>query len=132
MTEKVQEFSATGRRKESVARVCLTAGTGKVKVNGKDFEVYYPDEVCRQSIVRPLVLTNYLDRFDLKISTSGGGKIGQAGAIKHGLARALLLADASTKEALKSGGYLTRDSRMKERKKTGQPGARRRFQFSKR
>ena len=131
-TSKDSTISATGRRKESVARVNLTPGTGKVQVNGRTFEDYFPTETVRSYIGQPLTLTETNAQFDIVAQVSGGGIMGQAGAMRHGLARALVHANEAWKPALKSGGFLTRDARMKERKKVGQPGARKRFQFSKR
>lgn len=132
MAKNVVEYAATGRRKTAVARVRLALGVGKMSVNGKEYEDYFTSESMRAFIEEPLVATETLKRYDVIMRVRGGGKIGQTGAIRQGIARALLQADESLKEALKSGGYLTRDPRMKERKKTGQPGARKRFQFSKR
>ena len=132
MVKKVAEYSATGRRKEAVARVRLALGVGKTSVNGKDFSEYFPTETVRSYIEQPLVFADRLKQYDVIASVRGGGKMGQAGAMRHGIARALVQADAALKDALKSSGCLTRDSRMKERKKPGQPGARKRFQFSKR
>ena len=126
------EFTATGRRKEAVASVRLSEGSGLLFVNGKDIKDYFPAQTIRNFIMQPLKLTNSETHFDLKAKTSGGGIVGQAGALRHGIARALVLADISFKEVLKNSGCLTRDSRTKERKKPGQPGARKRFQFSKR
>ncbi len=131
MADKV-EFSATGRRKTSVARVRLTEGTGKWRVNKRELNEFFPSEAVLQYIKQPLELTHSLDRFDITVSVKGGGPTGQAGALRHGLARALTVADGSLREVLKNSGCLTRDARMKERKKPGQPGARKRFQFSKR
>jgi len=130
--EKTVEYSATGRRKTAVARVTLLPGEGRWKVNRRTLEDYFPREALRNYIAQPLQLTHTQDRFDIQASLSGGGMSGQAGALRHGLARALTVADASLREVLKNSGCLTRDSRMKERKKPGQPGARKRFQFSKR
>ncbi len=132
MAQKVVEYAATGRRKEAVARIKLALGVGKTTVNGQSLQDYFKTETMSTFVVAPLVLTDTLKKYDIVAKVSGGGLRGQAGAIRHGLARALVLADEATKEALKGGGFLTRDSRMKERKKTGQPGARARFQFSKR
>jgi small subunit ribosomal protein S9 len=129
---KINEFLGTGRRKTSVARVRLASGTGKIVVNGRAFENYFPIENLRVTAAQPLAITGTADKFDARINVSGGGPAGQAGAVRHGIARALLLADANLRGALKAEGFLTRDSRMKERKKYGQPGARKRFQFSKR
>ena len=124
--------SATGRRKTAVARVTLMPGTGKWKVNRRDINDYFCSEALMKYIEQPLKLTNTREKFDITAKCVGGGIAGQAGALRHGLARALALADGSLREVLKNSGCLTRDSRMKERKKPGQPGARRRFQFSKR
>ncbi|HEY6170410.1 MAG TPA: 30S ribosomal protein S9 [Verrucomicrobiae bacterium] len=128
----IQEFVATGRRKTAVARVRLAPGSGKIVVNGRAFETYFPTEALRGVATRPLTLTENAAKFDARINVAGGGPNGQAGAVRHGLARALQLADANLRPALKADGLLTRDSRKKERKKYGQPGARKRFQFSKR
>ncbi len=132
MAQKVAEYSATGRRKTSVARVRLAHGVGKMVVNGREFKQYFPSEALRNYIEQPLKVTDTLKRFDVIATLSGGGISGQAGALRHGIARALTLADSAMREPLKSNGFLTRDPRMKERKKYGQPGARKRFQFSKR
>ncbi len=126
------EFSATGRRKTSVARVTLKPGTGQWKVNKRGIVEYFNSEALISYIEQPLKLTNMLEGFDISVKVTGGGIAGQAGAVRHGLARALSTADTSLREVLKNSGCLTRDSRMKERKKPGQPGARKRFQFSKR
>ena len=132
VAHKVTEYSATGRRKRSVARVRLALGVGKVKVNGKDFTDYFTTIALRNFVEQPLSSTATLKKYDVIAQVSGGGTVGQAGAMRHGLARALIQADDSLKDTLKDNGYLTRDPRMKERKKYGQPGARKRFQFSKR
>lgn len=126
------EFLSTGRRKTAVARVRLVPGTGKIIVNGRAFEVYFPLEQLRVQATQPLAVAEAESKFDLRISVSGGGPTGQAGAVRLGIARALLKADPNYRPALKARGFLTRDPRMKERKKYGQPGARKRFQFSKR
>lgn len=131
MAEK-QEFSATGRRKTAVARVRLTEGSGVWKINKRDLKEYFPSEALLQYIVQPMNLTNTQEKFDIAAKLTGGGISGQAGALRHALARALTVADSSLREVLKNSGCLTRDARMKERKKPGQPGARKRFQFSKR
>ena len=131
-TKKVVEYAATGRRKEAVARVRLALGVGKMTVNGREFEQYFPVESMRLLVEQPLVITDKLKTYDVIARVKGGGLVGQAGAVRHGISRALVLADESTKDALKKNGFLTRDARMKERKKPGQPGARKRFQFSKR
>jgi len=124
--------TATGRRKVAMAAVRLTSGSGKIIVNGRDFKDYFPLLTVRNFILQPLNLTNTSERFDIAVHVKGGGIVGQAGALRHGLARALLVVDASLRTVLKNSGFLTRDSRLKERKKPGQPGARKRFQFSKR
>lgn len=125
-------FLGTGRRKTAVARVRMAPGSGKITVNGRAFEVYFPLEQLRMQAVEPLTVTETAAKFDLLINVVGGGPSGQAGAVRLGIARALLKADANFRPSLKAGGLLTRDPRMKERKKYGQPGARKRFQFSKR
>jgi small subunit ribosomal protein S9 len=125
-------FPATGRRKTATAQIRLLAGTGKVRVNGRAFESYFPVETLRSIALSALTLTSNAGKFDVVVTVRGGGPNGQAGAVRLGIARALIKADANLRPALKSGGLLTRDSRMKERKKYGQPGARKRFQFSKR
>jgi len=132
MAESATEHCATGRRKTSVARVRLIAGTGNWTVNGKDPKDYFPTDALIQYIQQPMKLTDTLAKHDIWARLSGGGMVGQAGALRHAIARALSEADASLKEVLKNSGCLTRDPRMKERKKSGQPGARKRFQFSKR
>ena len=110
----------------------MRPGTGNIQINGRPFETYFPDEVHRMIIRQPLQLCESLDKFDLLINVKGGGVSGQAGAVRHGLSRALLEADAEFRPTLKKAGFLTRDPRMVERKKYGQPKARKRFQFSKR
>lgn len=132
MAEKTVEYYATGRRKTSVARVRIKAGSGDCKVNKREMEDYFPSEALRKYIEQPLELTNAVDKYDIASNISGGGISGQAGALRHAIARALVVADPSFKDVLKNSGCLTRDARMKERKKPGQPGARKRFQFSKR
>ncbi|MDA7631272.1 30S ribosomal protein S9 [Verrucomicrobia bacterium] len=126
------DFLGTGRRKTSVARVRLSAGTGKVSVNGRSLEEYFPLETQRSDVLLPLNITDTSNKLDVRINVCGGGMSGQAGAARHGISRALLNVDADLRPVLKSAGFLTRDQRMKERKKYGQPGARRRFQYSKR
>jgi small subunit ribosomal protein S9 len=126
------EFLGTGRRKTSVARVRISAGSGKIQVNGRTFEVYFPLESQRMAVQQPFVTTATSGKYDVSINVVGGGPVGQAGAVRHGIARALIEADAALRPLLKADGLLTRDPRMKERKKYGQPGARKRFQFSKR
>ena len=127
-----KEFLGTGRRKTAVARVRLAAGSGKIVVNGRPFENYFPADGLRTTVLQPLVATESAAKYDVRISVEGGGPNGQAGAVRHGIARALLLVDAALRPTLKSAGFLTRDPRMRERKKYGQPGARKRFQYSKR
>jgi small subunit ribosomal protein S9 len=122
----------TGRRKTSAARVFLRPGTGKVTVNGRTIEDYFPNAVLRMVVNQPLVLADLAGKFDLVVSVAGGGPAGQASAIRMGLSRALLVYNDQLKGMLRQAGLLTRDPRMKERKKPGQKGARRRFQFSKR
>ena len=129
---KTPEFLGTGRRKTAVARVRLATGSGKIVVNGRAFENYFLTETLRGVVLQPLALTETAARFDVQINVKGGGPTGQAGAVRHGIARALIEADANLRPTLKSNGLLTRDPRMKERKKYGQPGARKRFQYSKR
>jgi small subunit ribosomal protein S9 len=124
--------AGTGRRKTAVARVRLVSGSGKWIVNDKAIENYIHSDALRQYLAQPLLLTGLTEKYDVVVSAKGGGISGQSGAIRHGLARALIAADATLRDVLKKAGCLTRDSRMKERKKPGQPGARKRFQFSKR
>ncbi|SIT87838.1 30S ribosomal protein S9 [Edaphobacillus lindanitolerans] len=126
------QYIGTGRRKTSVARVRLVPGEGKVVINGRDAEDYIPFETLREVIKQPLVATETLGSYDVLVNVNGGGFTGQAGAIRHGVARALLQVDPEFRPALKSAGLLTRDARMKERKKYGLKGARRAPQFSKR
>lgn len=133
MADKAKpEITATGRRKTSVASVRLREGTGILVINSRDFKDYFPMLPIRNFVLQPLKLTNTDTRFDIHAKVGGGGIVGQAGALRHGIARALIGVDASLRKVLKASGFLTRDSRIKERKKTGQPGARKRFQFSKR
>jgi small subunit ribosomal protein S9 len=122
----------TGRRKSAVARVRLAVGTGKIEINGRTLNDYFTKEVDRKSIFGPLEVTSTGGRLDVFVNASGGGQTGQTGAIVLGIGRALLKYDAALEAPLRGAGFLTRDSRMKERKKYGQRGARRRFQFSKR
>ena len=131
MTEQVQ-FRATGRRKTSVARVILRPGEGKVVVNGRPFEQYFPSQALRTEVQQPLVETENAGRFDVVINARGGGIHGQVGAVRLGIARALMAFSPELRPRLRQGGFLTRDPRAKERKKYGQKGARKRFQFSKR
>ena len=129
---KTIEFLGTGRRKTSIARIRLASGSGKITVNGRAFETYFPLETQRATVTQPLTITGTTEKLDVRVNVSGGGPNGQAGATRHGIARALLRFDATLRPALKAEGFLTRDPRMRERKKYGQPGARKRFQFSKR
>ncbi len=129
---EVVRYTATGRRKTSVARVFLSPGTGKIRVNHRGFEEYFPNEVDRILILEPLKLTSNTSKFDLKVNVNGGGKNGQAGAVRLGIARALSKFDGETKSVLKKAECLRRDPRMKERQKPGQKGARKKFQWVKR
>jgi small subunit ribosomal protein S9 len=126
------EFLGTGRRKTAVARVRIASGTGKFVVNGRPFENYFPTETLRMVVNQPLVITSLAGKLDIRVNVQGGGPNGQAGAVRHGIARALTKSDMNLRPALKAEGLLTRDSRKRERKKYGQPGARKRFQYSKR
>jgi len=126
------QYLGTGRRKTSVARVFLRPGKGEIKVNDRAFENYFPTESARATVRQPLLATETMDKFDLVILSSGGGVAGQAGAARLGVARALVEFNAELRSKLKKFGYLTRDPRAHERKKYGQKGARKRFQFSKR
>ncbi len=126
------EQAATGRRKTAVARVRIIPGNGKITINGRTFEDYFPLESYQKTITHPLTLTDTAKQLDIRVNVRGGGQSGQAEAARHGISRALLKIDAELRPRLKSEGLLTRDPRMKERKKYGQPGARRRFQYSKR
>jgi small subunit ribosomal protein S9 len=121
-----------GRRKESTARVRLVEGTGKVRVNKRAFEDYFPRETHRIVVMKPMEVTGTTSKYDVIATVAGGGISGQAGALKHGIARALIEMDETSRPVLKKGGFLTRDPRAKERKKYGQKRARKRFQFSKR
>lgn len=132
MAEKEKEIRATGRRKTAVASVRLKTGKGKFEVNGIPMETYFNREALKIDVMRPLVVTGNEGKYDVTVKTSGGGIAGQAGATRHGLSRALAQMDEKIRHTLKQAGMLTRDQRMKERKKYGQPGARKRFQFSKR
>ncbi len=126
------EYYGTGRRKTATARVYLRPGGGNVVVNRKDFDSYFPNETLRMIIRQPLNLTETTNKFDILANVAGGGPAGQAGAIRHGITRALLEYNADLRPTLKHAGLITRDPRIKERKKYGQKGARKRFQFSKR
>jgi small subunit ribosomal protein S9 len=127
-----QEFTATGRRKTSVARIRMLPGSGKIDINGRSFEDYFPTVSLQNLVLQPLQTAKLVNAYDLWINTTGGGATGQAGAARLAISRALLQVDNSLRSTLKSEGLLRRDPRMRERKKSGQPGARKRFQFSKR
>jgi small subunit ribosomal protein S9 len=126
------KFYGTGRRKSSIARVYVSAGTGKITINKRDIDSYFGLETLKVIVRQPLVATDTLDKYDVTVNVHGGGTTGQAGAIRHGISRALLKVDNDFRPALKAAGFLTRDSRMKERKKYGLKAARRAPQFSKR
>ena len=126
------QFYGTGRRKTSTARVYLRPGTGEIVVNRKTFDQYFPNEALRMIIRQPLQLTETASKFDILVNVTGGGPAGQAGAVRHGITRALMEFNADLRPTLKQAGLVTRDPRIKERKKYGQKGARKRFQFSKR
>jgi small subunit ribosomal protein S9 len=125
-------YSATGRRKSAIARVVLTPGAGAIVINGKPVAEYLPTDALVRLVNEPFAITQLAGRFDVRVRTSGGGFSGQAGAVRHGISRALSLIDEATRKQLKAAGMITRDARIRERKKYGQPGARKRFQFSKR
>ncbi|MCC7306221.1 MAG: 30S ribosomal protein S9 [Acidobacteria bacterium] len=126
------QYYGTGRRKTSTARVYLRPGTGTITVNKRDFNAYFPNEALQMIIRQPLRLTETAGKFDILVNVDGGGTAGQAGAVRHGITRALMEYNADLRPALKKAGLVTRDPRQKERKKYGQKGARARFQFSKR
>lgn len=132
MSETTNEFWGTGRRKTAVARVRLAQGVGKISINGRSIDEYFTTDQMKSHAVRPLESLDLKSRFDLRINVTGGGLSGQSGAVSHGIARAILKFDETFRPLLKAEGYLTRDPRAKERKKYGQPKARKRFQFSKR
>jgi small subunit ribosomal protein S9 len=129
---ELAEYMATGRRKTSVARVILRPGEGKLVCNRRPFQSYFPSEALRAEIQQPLISTELAGKFDVLVNARGGGIHGQAGATKLGIARALIVFNPELRPRLRQGGFLTRDPRAKERKKYGQKGARKRFQFSKR
>jgi small subunit ribosomal protein S9 len=131
LTEALQNYG-TGRRKTSAARVYLRPGSGNFTVNHRPFDEYFPNEMLKMIIRQPLVMTETVDKFDIFVRVRGGGYTGQAGALRHGIARALVQYNPELRPKLKAAGFLTRDPREVERKKYGQPGARKRFQFSKR
>ncbi len=128
----MEQFYATGRRKEAVARVYLRPGSGNITVNKRTLDVYFPRETLKMILRQPLEVAEQEEKWDIVINVTGGGLSGQAGAIRHGITRALMASDGSLRPALKRAGFVTRDPRRVERKKYGQPGARKRFQFSKR
>jgi small subunit ribosomal protein S9 len=130
--EKQASFYATGKRKSSIARTWLTPGNGAIIVNNLPVEEYFPLETTRLELVQPLKLTNTASAYDIRATVQGGGPVGQASAIRHGITRALIIANPDLRSALKKAGYVKRDPRVKERKKYGQRSARARFQFSKR
>jgi small subunit ribosomal protein S9 len=125
-------FYATGKRKNAIARTWITPGNGEITINGRTLEDYFKVYTAKTIISQPLVLTNTQDKFDITVKVIGGGVMGQAGAIRHGITRALMVYDGELRPALKKAGFVRRDPREKERKKYGQKGARARFQFSKR
>lgn len=132
MSDETIQYYGTGRRKSSAARVFLRPGTGSFKVNGRDLDDYFGSDMLKQIVKQPLELTETGAQFDLHTTVRGGGFTGQAGALRHGISRALVLYSPELRGKLKAAGFLTRDPREVERKKYGQPGARKRFQFSKR
>jgi small subunit ribosomal protein S9 len=125
-------YYATGKRKTAIARTWLRPGTGEITVNGRSLDEYFKVATAKTIMLQPLALTNSMDSFDVRIRVIGGGTTGQAGAIRHGITKALVLADPDLRQALKKAGFVRRDARIKERKKYGQKGARARYQFSKR
>ncbi|MDX9786967.1 MAG: 30S ribosomal protein S9 [Desulfobacterales bacterium] len=127
-----ENYYATGRRKSATAKTWIKAGSGQIIVNGRNIDDYFTFETAKTITLQPLVLTNNRDSIDVRVSVTGGGITGQAGAIRHGITRALMVMDPDLRPALKKAGFVTRDPRAKERKKYGQKGARARFQFSKR
>ena len=132
LNENRLQYYGTGRRKNAAARVYLRPGTGKFTVNDRSFDDYFPSEMLKMVIRQPLVITETGDKFDIFVRVRGGGFTGQAGALRHGISRALVEYNPELRRKLKEAGFLTRDPRRVERKKYGQPGARKRFQFSKR
>lgn len=125
-------FYATGKRKNAIARTWLMPGSGQITVNDKPLDEYFRLNTAKSVLMQPMQLTNTATNYDVKVRVRGGGITGQAGAIRHGITKALMLAEPDLRAALKKAGFVTRDARVKERKKYGQPGARKRFQFSKR
>jgi small subunit ribosomal protein S9 len=132
MTQTQQRYYATGKRKSAIARVYMKSGSGNIVVNKRSYEEYFTRPSLKMIIKQPFEITGKNGQFDLYVNVSGGGVAGQAGAVKHGISKALLEYDVQLRPILKKAGFLTRDARIKERKKYGQPGARKRFQFSKR
>ena len=132
MAKQTLTIAATGRRKTSVARVRLTEGSGNILVNGLEVNKYFNTNLQQDLLKKPFITAGVVDKYDIIASVNGGGKSGQCGAVVHAVSRALASTDDEMKDILKKAGFLTRDARMKERKKPGQPGARKRFQFSKR
>ena len=132
MAKTAERYHGTGRRKKSIARVYLTPGKGNITINKRDIDDYFGLETLKVIVRQPLAVTDTVDKFDILVNVKGGGYTGQAGAVRHGIARALLTVDADYRPTLKKAGYLTRDPRMKERKKYGLKAARRAPQFSKR
>ncbi len=130
----VQEnvYYATGKRKTAIAKTWMTPGTGNISINNRTLDDYFPMETAKAALLQPLKLTNNAQSYDIKVKVIGGGITGQAGAIRHGITKALVLIDPDLRAPLKKAGFVKRDPRRKERKKYGQPGARKRFQFSKR
>ncbi len=126
------QYYGTGRRKTATARVFLRPGDGKITINKREFDIYFPNETLRMIIRQPLQITETLGKFDILVNVGGGGVAGQAGAVRHGITRALMQFNIELRRRLKKAGFVTRDPRVKERKKYGQKGARKRFQFSKR
>jgi len=127
-----KEFYATGKRKEAIARTWLRPGTGEITINGRPIDRYFSRETAKMVVLQPLELTDMVGKFDILVNVTGGGLTGQAGAIKQGITKALLVYDSQLRAVLKKAGFITRDSRVKERKKYGQKGARARYQYSKR
>jgi small subunit ribosomal protein S9 len=132
MTQTEQRYYATGKRKSAIARVYMKSGNGNIVVNKRNYEEYFTRPSLKMIIKQPFEITGKNGQFDLYVNVQGGGNAGQAGAVKHGISKALLEFDAQLRPILKKAGFLTRDARVVERKKYGQPGARKRFQFSKR
>ena len=128
----VKSYYATGKRKSSIARIWMKEGNGTFVINKRNFDDYFTRDILKRLILQPLDMTDKKDKFDFYINVNGGGVSGQAGAIRHGISKALVGYDEELKSVLKKAGFLTRDARVKERKKYGQPGARKRFQYSKR